>query len=111
MLTIFAASCYEYGWVSQELGTGPSLIDCCIESGQTIYHCVNYPASAIDRYISLLRDIPLLASKYWLVDRLATDACLDAIRQGTSVGHSVLKTYVSQVDGFNTSRLICGQGT
>lgn len=94
-MTIFAASSYEYGWVSRELGTGPSLIDCRIESGHTIYHCVNYPVSAINRYITLLTDIPVLASKHCLLDRLATDACLNAIRQGTSRGHSVLKTYVS----------------
>ncbi|KFY79341.1 hypothetical protein V498_08947, partial [Pseudogymnoascus sp. VKM F-4517 (FW-2822)] len=87
------SSCYEYGWVSQDLGTGPSLIDCRVEPGQTIYHCVNYPVSAINRYISLLRDIPVLASKSFLVDRLATDVCLEAIRQGTSVGHGVLKEY------------------
>lgn len=95
VLIIYAASCYEYGWVSQDLGTGPSLIDCRVEPGQTIYHCVNYPVSAINRYISLLRDIPVLASKSFLVDRLATDVCLEAIRQGTSVGHGVLKEYVS----------------
>lgn len=101
------AFCYEYGWVSQDLGTGPSIIDCRIESGQTIYHCVNYPVSAIDRYLSLLQDVPLSISKECLVDRLATDACLNAIRQGISVGHGVLKTYVSRVASLGIMSNAC----